>query len=203
MLWLNVLVDWLVALADNEVQRYQNPETEDKTTSMYLELKQAIIREFRPDDVRSIAHNANNREIWMNQRDSFPHPYSETDAQEWLDLVTSINPCTHFALEVDGLAVGGIGLKLQDDIHRRSAELGYWLGKDYWGRGIATEAVKSLTEYSFSHFDLCRIYALIFAWNPASVKVVEKAGFTLEGRLRKAVQKDGKMTDSLLYAIVR
>jgi [ribosomal protein S5]-alanine N-acetyltransferase len=170
---------------------------------MYIELKQAIIREFRPDDVRSIAHNANNREIWMNLRDSFPHPYSESDAQEWLYLVSSITPCTNFALEVEGLAVGGIGLKLQDDIHRRSAELGYWLGKDYWGRGIATEAVRSLTEYSFTHFDLCRIYSLIFSWNPASVKVLEKAGFAYEGRLRKAVQKDGKMTDALLYAIVR
>jgi RimJ/RimL family protein N-acetyltransferase len=170
---------------------------------MYLELKQAIIRDYRNEDIASIAHNANCREIWINMRDSFPHPYSENDAQEWIDLISSTNPCTNFTLEVDGLAVGGIGLKLQDDIHRRSAEIGYWLGKDYWGRGIATEALKSLTEYSFSNYDLCRLYALVFSWNPGSAKVLEKAGYVLEGRLRKAVQKDGKMTDALLYAFVR
>ena len=170
---------------------------------MHIELRQAVIRDYRTDDAESIALNANHRDIWMNLRDTFPHPYTLADAQEWITLVESLNPRTNFALDVDGSAVGGIGLKMQDDVNRRSAEIGYWLGPPFWGRGIATEALRALTHYAFDNFDLCRIYAMVFAWNPASAKVLENAGYTLEARLKKSVQKDGKMTDSLLYAIVR
>ncbi len=170
---------------------------------MHIQLKQVVIRDFNLTDVESLALNANDKDISLNLRDAFPYPYTATDAQEWIALVTSMHPSTNFALDVDGKAVGGIGLKMQDDVHRRSAEIGYWLGREYWGRGIATEALKALTEHAFANFDLCRIYAMVFAWNPASSKVLEKAGYVLEGRLRKAIQKEGKMTDALLYASVR
>ncbi len=170
---------------------------------MHLELRQAIIRDFRPTDDESIAENANFREIWINMRDAFPHPYLIEDARAWLMLVESMNPRTNFALDVEGKAVGGIGLRMQEDVNRRSAEIGYWLGPAYWGRGIATEALHALTQYAFDNFDLCRIYAMVFSWNPSSAKVLEKCGYKQEARLVKSVQKDGKLTDSWLYAIVR
>ena len=170
---------------------------------MHIELRQAVIRDFSLDDDESLAQNANHREVWLNLRDAFPHPYTVADAQEWIELATTIEPCTNFALAVDGKAVGGIGLKLQDDVNRRSAEIGYWLGPEYWGRGIATEALKAMTDYAFANLDLCRLYGLVFAWNPASSKVLEKCGYAFEARLTKAIQKDGKMLDALLYATVR
>jgi RimJ/RimL family protein N-acetyltransferase len=170
---------------------------------MNIVLKQVTIRDFNLTDAQSIAVYANDREIWLNQPDAFPHPYKDHDAQEWIELISSMQPCSHFALDVEGKAVGGIGFKMQEDVHRRSAEIGYWLGREFWGRGIATEAVKATTEYAFKTFDLCRVYACVFAWNPASAKVLEKCGYLLEGRLRKAILKDGKMTDGLLYAYVR
>ena len=108
-------------------------------------------------------------------------------------------PETVFALEVDGRAVGGIGLHPQGDVHRRAMEIGYWLGEPYWGRGIVTEAVRALTRYAFETFDIARVYAYVYEWNPASARVLEKAGYRLEGRLRKAVTKEGTTMDMLVY----
>ncbi|MGH7406412.1 MAG: GNAT family N-acetyltransferase [Candidatus Methylomirabilales bacterium] len=102
-----------------------------------------------------------------------------------------------------GEAVGRIGLDLQTDVHRRSAEIGFWLAEPYWGRGIATEAVRAMTDFAFATFDLCRIFAGVFEWDPASVRVLEKAGYAYEGRLRKSVTKDGQTIDAFLYAVVR
>ena len=110
---------------------------------------------------------------------------------------------TSFAIEVDSEAAGEIGLHIQTDVARRSAEIGYWLSEAHWGRGIMTEAVRELTAYSFQHFDLVRIYAMVFEWNPASMRVLKKAGYSLEGRHRKAVTKDGQTIDDVMYAIVR
>jgi RimJ/RimL family protein N-acetyltransferase len=104
---------------------------------------------------------------------------------------------------VDDEAVGGIGFTLQQDVAFRSAEIGYWLGEEFWGRGIATEALKAVTEHAFNEYDLCRLYAHVFEWNQASARVLEKAGYEFEGRLRKSVTKDGKTIDQLMYAITR
>jgi RimJ/RimL family protein N-acetyltransferase len=123
------------------------------------------------------------------------------DAEDWIRKASSDDPITSFAIEVDHAAVGGIGLVLQTDIFRRSAEIGYWLGEDYWGRGIITEAVKAFTAWGFASFDLSRIYAGVFEWNPASSRVLEKAGFEFEGRMKKAVTKEGRTGDELIYAI--
>ena len=168
---------------------------------MEITLSEARLRSWRQSDEESLVRQANNRHIWRNLRDIFPHPYTAADARAWLEQVQGAE--LSFAIEVDGQAVGGIGLHRQDDVHRRSAEIGYWLGEAYWGRGIATEAVRAITAYGFEHSDLIRIYALVFAWNAASIRVVEKAGYQFEGRRRKAVVKDGQIIDDLLYAIVR
>ncbi len=126
-----------------------------------------------------------------------------SDAHDWLDMVVDRQPETNFAIAVAGEAVGGIGFTLQPDVARRSAEVGYWLGESFWGRGIATEALKAVTDYAFTNYDLCRIFAHVFDWNRASTRVLEKAGYTFEGRLRKSVTKDGQTIDQLMYAVIR
>lgn len=170
---------------------------------MELILTKAVIRSWRPEDVPSLVRHANNRRVWRNLKDRFPHPYTTTDAEHWIRQATATPPETHFAIARADEVIGGIGLDLQTDVFRRSAEIGIWLGEAYWGRGMATEAVRALTEYAFTHFDVCRIFAGAFEWNPASMRLLEKAGYAFEGRLRKSVTKDGQTIDQMLYATVR
>jgi [ribosomal protein S5]-alanine N-acetyltransferase len=167
---------------------------------MQLVLESCTIRPWRLDDAESLAKRANNRKVWVALRDLFPHPYTTQDAHEFLQRATSKQPTTDFCLEVDGLAAGGIGIHLGEDVHRQTATLGYWLGEDLWGRGIMTEAVAAFTDFCFENFPVHRISAEVFANNPASARVLEKAGFVFEGRLKNYVIKDGELLDSLLYA---
>jgi RimJ/RimL family protein N-acetyltransferase len=170
---------------------------------MELKFDKFTIRYWQAGDEATLAENANNRKIWRNVRDRFPHPYTLEDAVWWIRFANSETPICNFAIEIDGAAVGGIGLILRDDVYRLSAEIGYWLGEDYWGRGIVTQAVGAVTDYAFANFKLCRIYAEVFEWNPASMRVLEKAGYQFEGRLRKSAIKDGHIIDACIYAIVR
>jgi RimJ/RimL family protein N-acetyltransferase len=170
---------------------------------MELELPGCRIRSWRESDAPSLSRHADNRRVWLNVRDRFPHPYTLADAEFWVSRAAAARPETQFAIEVNGEAAGGVGVFLQEDVERFSAEIGYWLGEAYWNRGIATAVVRGFTDYAFEAFDLCRIYANVFAWNPASGRVLEKAGYQLEGRLRKSAVKDGQVLDGLLYAAVR
>ena len=151
-------------------------------------------------DCDSLVRYANNRNVWLNLRDRFPHPYTKDDAQRWLEIATEIKPETNFAIAVEGSAIGAIGFSVQSDVAYRSAEIGYWLGEEFWGRGIATEALMAVSDYAFASYDLCRLYAHVFEWNLASARVLEKSGYTLEGRLKKSVTKDKQTIDQLLYA---
>jgi RimJ/RimL family protein N-acetyltransferase len=162
-----------------------------------------LLREWRRGDEAWLVRHANNPKVAQNLRDRFPHPYTLDDANRWIAHASAEDPVTNFAIVADGEAVGGIGVLRQQDVDRRSVEIGYWLGEAYWGRGFATDAVCAVTEYAFANFDICRIYATVFESNPASVRVLEKAGYTCEGRLRNAVTKDGRTMDSLLYALVK
>ncbi len=170
---------------------------------MEIALTRCRVRPYREGDQASIVRHANNRGVWINLRDRFPHPYAEADADAWVRWAAEQRPPTECGIEVAGDVVGGIGITLQEDIHRRSAEIGYWLGERFWGRGIMSEAVPAFTAYAFATFDLCRVYAAVFEWNAASARVLEKAGYVLEGRLRKSATKDGRTIDQLLYACVR
>lgn len=170
---------------------------------MELELAGCRVRSWRAGDEPSLARHADNEQLWRNVRDHFPHPYTLADAQAWVAAASGAVPETQFAIEVDGEAAGGVGLFLQEDVARYSAELGYWLGEGYWGRGLMTAVVRGFTEHAFRMFELCRIYAIVFEWNPASRRVLEKAGYTLEGRLRRAAVKEGRVLDQFLYAVVR
>jgi RimJ/RimL family protein N-acetyltransferase len=133
-------------------------------------------------------------------RDLFPHPYTIDDAHEFLQKKITEEEATIFCIEIDGAAVGGIGVHPGQDVHRHTATVGYWLGEEFWGRGIMTEVLTAVTDFCFDNFPLRRISAEVFANNPASARVLEKAGFVLEGRLKNHVIKDGQLLDSLLYA---
>ncbi len=169
---------------------------------MQIEFGEWQIRSFRPEDAESVARHANNRKVWRNLRDRFPHPYRVRHAEVWIDLAAQ-TPETNFAIASATEAIGGIGLELRRDVHRRSANVGYWLGEPYWGRGIATDALRAFTEFAFAEFDLVRIDANVYEWNPASARVLEKAGYECEGRLRKSITKDGQTIDEWVYATVR
>ena len=161
------------------------------------------MRSWQWRDRDAIVRHANNPNVSINLRDRFPNPYTAADARRWLESVIDFKPETNFAIAVGAEAVGGIGFTVQSDVGRRSAEIGYWLGEAFWGRGIATEALIAVTDYAFSHYDVCRLYAHVFDWNGASARVLEKAGYVFEGRMRKSVTKDGQTIDQLMYAMIR
>src|SRR5213593_922881 len=167
---------------------------------MQLVLERCVIRPWRLDDAESLTKHANNRKVWLGLRDLFPHPYTIDDAHEFLQKKITEQSPINFCIEIDGAAVGGIGIHLGHDVHRHTATLGYWLGEDFWGRGIMTEAVAALTDLCFELFRLRRISAEVFANNPASARVLGKTSFVLEGRLKNNVVKDGEILDSLVYA---
>ena len=168
---------------------------------MELKLKSCTIRDWRLDDAESLAKHANNRRISLMIRDRFPHPYTIGDAKSFLAKATSGEEREKFyCIEIGGAAVGSIGLHPGEDVHRLTAEFGYWLGEEFWGQGIMSEVVPAFVEYCFEEFSLTRMFASAYANNPASARVLEKAGFVFEGRLRKNVIKDGQILDSLLYA---
>jgi RimJ/RimL family protein N-acetyltransferase len=167
-----------------------------------LTLQRCTIRPFRMSDAPSLAAHANNRKVWRNLRDLMPHPYALSDAESFIGTVLADPRPAHFAIDVDGAAVGGIGLRLRQDIERIGAELGYWLGEPFWGRGILSEAVPAFTRWALAEFDLTRIEAIVFEWNPASARVLEKAGFVLEGTLRRSAIKEGQVIDRWIYAYV-
>ena len=161
------------------------------------------IRPWRSADATALVKYANNRKIWLNLRDAFPHPYTETSAASFLDMAGRQNPVTVFAIATQEEAIGGIGLSLNQDVHRLTAELGYWSAAPYWGKGLMTEAVVKFTDYAFEYSQLLRIYAEPYAGNAQSCRVLEKAGYVLEGRLRSSVIKDGQILDQFLYAQIR
>ena len=169
---------------------------------MQLPLTSCVVRSWRMGDAEALARHANNRKIWMNLRDAFPHPYTSHDAREFIKSIRHREPETTFAISVNGEAAGGVGFVLRHDVERVSAEIGYWLAEPFWGRGIATEALVAATDYAIATHALTRVYALPFAWNEASCRVLEKAGYTLEARLRRSAIKNGVITDQLQYAFV-
>ena len=170
---------------------------------MELKLNRCTIRDYRPSDAESLAEHANNRKVWLGLRDAFPHPYTIDDAKKFLAGSIPGLPRLHFCIDIGGEAVGGIGLRPGEDVHSHTAEFGYWIAEDFWGRGIMSEVVPAFVDYCFDKFSLTRMFAMPHSSNPASARVLEKAGFQFEGRLRKHVIKDGQILDSLLYAKTR
>ncbi len=170
---------------------------------MRLDLGTCGVRSFREADAAELARQANNRKVWLQLRDQFPHPYTIDDARSFIALARSGRPETMFAITVSDVAVGELGAKLRDDVERCSAEVGYWLGEPYWGRGIMSRVLAAFTRFAFTAYDLERLYAVPYASNAASCRVLQKAGYRLEGRMRRSAIKDGKVQDQFLYATLR
>jgi [ribosomal protein S5]-alanine N-acetyltransferase len=161
------------------------------------------IRPYVEADAEALARYANNIRIWQNLRDGFPHPYTLENANQFIQMVQRQAPLVFFAIAAPDEVIGGIGITPGQDVHRLTAELGYWLAEPYWGRGIMSEAVRRFSDWAMSRFGLVRIFAEPFIHNSASSRVLEKAGFQLEGVMRRHAIKEGRLIDMLLYAKVR
>jgi ribosomal-protein-alanine N-acetyltransferase len=163
-----------------------------------------VLRPWSIRDAVRLAEIANNKNIADNLRDGFPFPYSVKDAKNWLNLILPENfPPRFFAITVEKLLVGSIGIVSKTDIYRKNVEIGYFLAEEYWSRGIATRAIKAATSYAFNDFDIVRVYAEPFADNPASRKALEKAGFTLDVTLKRNVIKNNIIKDSCIYSVLK
>lgn len=160
------------------------------------------IRKWKLADARDLATALSNKKVQDPLRDGLPYPYTEQDGKEYISamLAADEDDTFAFAITADGKAIGSIGAFRQDNIHRQTAELGYYIAEEYWGKGMMTEAVNQLCDYVFTHTDIIRIYAEPFAYNIASCRVLEKAGFKCEGTLRSNAVKNGKALDMKIYA---
>ena len=158
------------------------------------------LRPWTIDDLQSLVKYANNYNIAKNLTDKFPYPYTIENGRLFIDSATKNSPPNILAIDINNEAVGGIGIHPQSDIHCKNAELGYWLAEPFWGNGIITKAIIQMVEYGFTNWDINRIFARPFETNIASQRVLEKAGFILEGRFKKTLFKNGEYLDELVYA---
>ena len=166
---------------------------------LLLEGTLCSVRTWRKTDAVSLVRHANNPNVAQYLRDRFPHPYTDKDARLFLKHVATTNDTSNLAIDVNGEAVGAVGFVPGRDIERFSAEIGYWLGEELWGRGVTTEALSLVTEHVFQELNFLRLFALPFADNPGSLRVLEKAGYEREAVLRSSSVKDGVVKDQLLY----
>lgn len=163
------------------------------------------IRKWMLSDVADLTAAISNKKVQANLRDGIPYPYTEQDGVDFISAMLSAdeNDTFAFAITVDEKVIGSIGVYRQENIHRQTAELGYYIAEEYWGKGIMTEAIKQICQYVFQKSDILRIYAEPFAYNEASCRVLEKAGFQYEGTLRNNAVKNGKVIDMKMYSILK
>ena len=161
------------------------------------------LRPWALSDLDSLVRHANNPDIAKFMMDGFPYPYSEENGRAFIAFATKDDPIHIFAIDVEGEAVGGIGIHPQANVQRKNAELGYWLAEPFWGKGIITNAIKQMIEFGFKTYDINRIFARPYGTNVGSQKVLEKTGFIFEGRFEKTIFKNGEFLDELVYAVRR
>lgn len=167
------------------------------------DLRDVRLRPWRREDKPALLRHADNRKVWRNLADVFPHPYTADDAEQWFSLAAQPGGAVRLAIERGGEAIGGIGVDAREGVHRHTGHIGYWLGEANWGEGVATAAVRALVSALFEQGRFERLETAVYAWNPASMRVLEKSGFAREGVLRRSVYKDGEFVDSVLYAALR
>ncbi|MDD1685851.1 GNAT family protein [Methanoregula sp.] len=163
----------------------------------------SVLRDWTEHDAPALVRHADNPRIAATMRDGFPSPYTISDAHRFIAMATAPGRQLFLAIEVDGEACGGIGINPLEDVHRGSAEIGYWLSGSFWGRGIITDAVRALVPVAFRQYDIVRLQACIFSNNPASIRVLEKCGFVREAVHRNAITKNGVIMDEIVYAVLR
>lgn len=166
---------------------------------------ECTIRQWKIEDAVSLAEMLNNKNIQANLRDGLPYPYTKNDAEEYITsmLAADKTKTFAFAITVDDKVVGSIGVFRCDNIHFRTAEMGYYIGEPYWGRGLGTSAVRQVCKYIFENTDIIRIFAEPFSYNIASCRVLEKVGFGFEGILHSNAIKNGKVLDMRMYSLIK
>ena len=162
-----------------------------------------VIRGWKQGDEISLQKHADNPKVSRFLMDHFPSPYTMENATSWVNKLLVQDPFVNFAIAIDGQVIGGIGLELRHDVYRKTALVGYWLSEELWGKGIMTEAVKLITQYAFAHLDLIRLQAGVLSKNPASMHVLEKAGYVKEGIFKNAIVKNNEVMDEHVYAICK
>lgn len=170
---------------------------------MLLNCGPCQVREWRVEDRAALLRVANNRRVWRNLSHRFPHPYTEADADFWLDPQRRIDLPSAWAIELDGAAIGGVGVDIGQGVFAKTGNFGYWLGEPYWGRGLMTAVVRSVVEHIFATSELQRLESPVFAWNPASMRVLEKCGFERESVQRRSIFKDGELIDAVMHVRLR
>jgi RimJ/RimL family protein N-acetyltransferase len=167
------------------------------------EVPSCFLRPWQVEDLPALIHHANNRNVWRNLPDGFPHPYTESDAQHWLSIANNASPGIHFAIEFEGGAIGSIGVRATEDHSSLTGLFGYWLGEGHWGKGIATAAVRAMVNQIFSQTNFNKWLSPVFDWNQASMRVLEKAGFHRENHLQWSELKNGQPHHCVLYSLAR
>lgn len=157
------------------------------------------LRPWRREDASQLAAIANNKKIWLNVRDRFPHPYTVNDALEWIAYCSQQLPQQNFAVEYKGQVAGSVGVLLKDDVYRKTIEIGYFIGESFWGKGIATQAVGLLMDHIEKEHDAVRVCAEVFEHNTASMRVLEKNGFNLESIRIKSVIKNHQILNDHVW----
>jgi RimJ/RimL family protein N-acetyltransferase len=167
---------------------------------MRIDIAPWHLRPLKAEDVDALVKYANNADISSTMGDTFPFPYTLIDGMSWLGTAIGRDPTCQFAVASDDEMIGCVGIHPMEDVYHLSCEIGYWVAEPFWGRGVATSALIAATEYAFSQLHMIRVQARVFSNNPASARVLEKAGFQFEGTMRKSVLKRGEVLDQFLYA---
>ena len=162
-------------------------------------MNKTVLCPWQKQDAQELAAVANNRNIWNNVRNELPSPYTVMDALQWIAYVNDRDPVLNFAVVNNGKVVGSIGCIPKEDISRKTIEIGYFIGEPFWGKGIATEAVKQLVDFITTRLDIVRIEAHVFASNKASMTVLRKNGFYLEAIHRKSTFKNNELIDDYVW----
>ncbi len=169
-----------------------------------IQVGTASLRAWRTEDRSALVAAANDREVWRNMSHLFPHPYTGADADWWIERCMGQDPPLDLVIAINDELVGvGAITSPGEGVAQYSARVGYWLARAYQGRGIGTAVCGALVSYAWEVLDVERLQAEVFAWNPASARVLEKNGFVLEGRRRRAIFKDGEFVDELIYSTLR
>lgn len=159
------------------------------------------LRKWKKSDINSLVHHANDYDIAKYLNDQFPYPYTKDCGRSFIQMAALQKPTQIFAIDIDGKAVGALGIHIQDGVLRKNAEIGYWLGREYWGRGIMSLALPMVVDYAFKTFDITRIFARVFEGNAGSIHVLKKNGFKMEAKFEKTIFKNGVFFDEYIFAI--
>ena len=156
-------------------------------------------REYSLDHAEAFSQMRNNPNVLDNGYDKTSNPFTKKDAIHFINIQLEKNPSQRFLIFYNNELAGEIGINIQDDVHRLCAEIGYFIAEPFWGKGLATQAIKEMTEYTFATFDIVRITAGVFDFNKSSMKALEKNGYYLESIRKKSVIKKGQIIDDYIW----